>query len=283
MTGISDTLIGVIGQGTVGRNLADDMERRGGDVVRYSLEPEWASGREKIKDCDVVFICVPTPTNRKGKQDLRHVYQSTAETGVGSIIVLKSTVLPGTTAQLQKDSPLATWLCAPEFLSERSALYDTQHPARNIIGLGAWKPEHIDAAYRVMELLPTAPFQLVYTSDEVELLKYFHNVHGVMQVVLSNLMYDVASKMGMDWSAVKMACKADPQMSGSYLDPTKDTGRGAGGKCFIKDMRAFVEFYSGLLPERTGNALRFIEKYNTDLLLGSGKDLDLLREVGLLI
>ena len=54
--------IGFIGQGWIGKNYADDFEERGFEVVRYGLEPEFAENKDRIKDCDIVFVAVPTPT-----------------------------------------------------------------------------------------------------------------------------------------------------------------------------------------------------------------------------
>ena len=58
--------IGFIGQGWIGKNYADDFERRGYHTVRYALEPQYVGNKEKIKDCDIVFIAVPTPTTPAG-------------------------------------------------------------------------------------------------------------------------------------------------------------------------------------------------------------------------
>ena len=61
--------IGFIGQGWIGKNYADDFEARGYMVVRYGQEPEYAGNKEKIAECDIVFIAVPTPTTPHGFDD----------------------------------------------------------------------------------------------------------------------------------------------------------------------------------------------------------------------
>ena len=63
---MSKIKIGFIGQGYVGKNYADDFERRGYKVVRYALEEPYRKNKEQIRDCDLVFIAVPTPTTPKG-------------------------------------------------------------------------------------------------------------------------------------------------------------------------------------------------------------------------
>ena len=58
--------IGFIGQGWIGKNYADNFEQRGFEVARYGLEAEYNGNKEKIKNCDIVFIAVPTPTTPEG-------------------------------------------------------------------------------------------------------------------------------------------------------------------------------------------------------------------------
>src|SRR3990167_1914849 len=62
-------LIGFVGQGWIGRAYADNFEERGYSVVRYSLEKEYVGNKNKIKDCDIVFIAVWTPTTPNGFDD----------------------------------------------------------------------------------------------------------------------------------------------------------------------------------------------------------------------
>src|SRR5690242_15193207 len=88
--------IGFIGQGFVGKNQADDFERRGYEVVRYALEEPFVKNKDKIKECDMVFIAVPTPTTPEGF-DYSLVEQVISLVEKGKIVVVRSTILPGTT------------------------------------------------------------------------------------------------------------------------------------------------------------------------------------------
>ena len=97
-------IIGFIGQGWIGKNYADDFEKRGYETVRYSLEKPYVDNKEKIKDCDLVFIAVPTPTTPTGFDD-SILRQTVKLVGKGKIAVIKSTVLPGTTESIQRENP----------------------------------------------------------------------------------------------------------------------------------------------------------------------------------
>ena len=101
--------IGFIGQGFIGKNYADDFERRGYEVTRYALEEPFVQNKDKIVLCDIVFIAVPTPTTPKGYDD-SIVRSAVALTRPGASVVIKSTMLPGTTESIQKEYPNHTSL-----------------------------------------------------------------------------------------------------------------------------------------------------------------------------
>lgn len=273
-------ILGCIGQGYIGKNYADDFERRGYMVVRYALEEEYRGNKEKLQDCDIVFIAVPTPTTPEGF-DASIVDQSIALVPVGKIAVLKSTLIPGTTSRLQQKYPDRIVLVSPEFLSEATAAYDAAHPAQNIIGLSIDDDAHRKAAAQVLEILPNALHELVCSSTEAELFKYAHNLNGYVQIMLSNVLYDAAGELGAKWEPIQQAIEGDPFISGRYAKPMHKTGRGAGGHCFIKDFAAFRELYQKLRPEDNRGLLmlKALEQKNQELLVSSGKDLDLLRGV----
>lgn len=274
MTGKS--LIGFIGQGYIGKNYADDFEARGYSVVRYALEEPFVKNKEKIAECDIVFIAVPTPTTPNGFDD--HIVREAIQLiGEGKIAVVKSTIVPGTTASLQNERLDIIVLSSPEFLSETTAAFDAAHPAQNIIGIPEETVEHREAAAIVLSVLPVAPSSLVCKSVEAELFKYAHNINGYVQIVLFNILYDLTKSFGGDWGTIQKAIKADPLISDSYASPIHKSGRGAGGHCFIKDFAAFADIYEKRVGDEEGiKALRALEGKNKRLLRDSKKDGDLL-------
>ncbi len=273
-------LIGFVGQGFVGKSYADDMERRGYATIRYALEEPYRGNKEKIKEADIVFVCVPTPTKPSGF-DSSIVEAGVALAGKGKIAVIKSTLLPGTTERVQKKFPDRIVLCSPEFLSVATAAWDAAHPFSNIVGMPKDTPAHRAAAKKVHTVLPQVPFAITTKSVEAEIIKYAHNGSGYVQVILFNLMYDLARKMGADWDVIQKAIEADPMVSNRYAKPLHKSGRGAGGFCFIKDFAALRSLYEKNLPhDAAGNAaLRAIEYKNIDLLIQTDKDIGLLQGV----
>lgn len=272
--------IGFIGQGWIGKNYADDFEKRGYKTVRYGLEEPYNGNKHLIPSCDIVFIAVPTPTTPKGF-DPSIVKSAVKLVGKGKIAVLKSTLIMGTTRAIQKANPGRIVLNSPEFLSEGTAAHDAANPDRNIVGLPKGDAAHRSAAKLVLSVLPHAPYSLICSSDEAEFIKYAHNIHGYISIVFSNLLYDIAHRHDMDWDMLQASFRADPMISSHrYLNPVDKKGRGAGGHCFIKDFEAFTRFFGEKMPDKTGlKILEAIRDKNVELLLSSKKDLDLLKGV----
>lgn len=272
MTAEEKPLIGFIGQGFVGKNIADDFEERGFSVVRYALEEPYRENKERIAECDIVFIAVPTPTTPAG-QDVSLIARVLPLVGAGKIAILKSTVLPGTTESMQTAFPDRTILFCPEFLSEARAAEEARHPFMNIIGLGRDTPEAHATADRVRAVLPQAPYNAVCIARTAELIKYAHNTSGYVQIVYANALYNLAEKLGADWQAVEGALEADPYIPNYYIHPIHKSGRGAGGNCFVKDFAAFRDLFMREANDPYGAALlRALEEMNLHLLKQSGKD-----------
>ncbi len=269
--------IGFIGQGFIGKNYADDFENRGFEVVRFAKEEPFMANQEKIKDCDITFIAVPTPTTPRGF-DESIVEGVLSLIGEGKIAVIKSTVIPGTTESFQKKFPQIFVLHSPEFLREVTASFDAAHPDRNIVGIPVESSQYHDKAKAVLDVLPKSPYTLICNSNESELIKYASNCFLFTKVMFMNMFYDVAKSSGASWEVLKNAMVADPRIGKSHMDPVgKDGGRGAGGHCFIKDFKAFADIVK--LSTDFGDMVDALEKTNINLLTKTNKDLDLLEGV----
>lgn len=277
--------IGFIGQGFIGRNLADDFAERGYDVVRYALEGEYVGNREAIADCDVVFIAVPTPTTPAGF-DVSILESVLPLVGKGKLAIIKSTITPGTTRRLQALNPEIIIMHAPEFLRERFAKLDTQKPERNIIGILGEKIGTHKLAKEVLDILPRAEFELICTAEEAEIIKYGGNCFLTLKIVYMNLLYDWAKSFGADYTVIAEAVGKDRRIGNSHtkiLDASVDgklPGRGAGGHCFPKDLAAFRESYAKFVQDPQGlEFIKALETKNNDLLRESAKDLELLKDI----
>ena len=271
--------IGFIGQGWIGKNYADDFEERGYDVVRYALEDAYVGNKEKIGECDIVFVAVPTPTTEEGFDD-SIVRAAMPLIGKGKTVVVKSTMLPGTTESIQKENPDTYVFHSPEFLVEQTAKHDAAHPQRNIVGIPVDSDEYRKKAKEVLDVLPNAPFETIMSSGDAEFVKYAGNCFLFSKVIFINLLYDLVVARGGNWDKIKEAFVHDPRIGESHTKPVHKDGRGAGGHCFIKDFEAFREMYDKNVHDELGSHIfEAMAHKNIQLLAQSGKDMELLRGV----
>lgn len=215
---------------------------------------------------DVLFVCVPTPYGANG-HDTSIVEKVVAEIPGAKTVVIKSTVLPGTTARLQKQYPQHKVLFCPEFLRERTAYDDFVHPDRQIVGVTT--SEHLPEARKLLSILPIAQRTSIVLSSEAEMAKYFSNCYLSMRVTFANQMADLCAAAGIDYAEVRELGEADPRINRGYLDVDTDGYRGYGGTCFPKDMRSLIE-----LGRRAGapvSVLEACEEYNNRLLSAQGR------------
>lgn len=271
--------IGFIGQGFIGKSYADDFENRGYTVVRYALEELYVHNRDSIKDCDIVFVAVPTPSTPDGF-DSSILEEAISLVSDKKIVVIKSTASPGLTEKIQNLYPNKIVLFSPEFLREVTASTDAANPVRNIIGLSVDSAEQRAAAEQVMEILPRAPYEKITTALAAEFLKYTSNTLPFVKIVFLNLMYDLVLSKGGSWEDLRELLEHDPYIAPVHLDPIHKTGRGAGGHCLIKDFAALREFYEASCDDAVGvEFLKAAEAKNIDLLKSSYKDLEILKGV----
>lgn len=277
--------IGFIGQGWIGKNYADDFESRDYNITRFALEEPYKNNGDKIKDCDIVFIAVPTPSTPKGFDDsiLRVAIKKVDK---GKIAIIKSTLLPGMTESIQAENPEIIIMHSPEFLRENSASYDAAHPSRNIIGIVKMSDELKAKARQVINILPKAPYELICQAKEAEYIKYGGNSLLATKVLFINMLYDMVSHDGGDWRRVSEAMAADKRLGDSHWQtvhpssPGLKPGRGFGGHCFIKDFFALREMYSKTITCEKGlKVFDSIVEKNIKYLTESEKDLDLLKGV----
>jgi nucleotide sugar dehydrogenase len=276
--------LGFIGQGWIGKNYSDYFEESGYSVVRYAKEAEYSNNKEKLLECDIVFIAVPTPTGKDGFDD-SIVREAVKLVPTGKVAVIKSTILPGTARSIQSENPDTIVLFSPEFLREATVRHDIEHPDKNIIGTDGSERAHT-AAVQVMEVFAKAPYERICSYEEAELTKYGANVFLFWKVMFMNMLYDIAQTHGTDWNVLVENLTADPRIGTSHMQPVHSqkhlgtNGRGAGGHCFIKDFAAFEEHYRQVVGDEKGQAvLEALRRKNIDLLMASGKDIDLLCSV----
>jgi UDPglucose 6-dehydrogenase len=258
--------IGIMGVGMVGGALLRYfVQQKRIQPVLYDPLKNLDNALE-LNEADVVFICVPTPYDEEGGGfDLSYIEQAFGVLRGNKIVVIKSTVLPGTTESFQQKYPQHKILFNPEFLTETTADYDMLFPTRQLVG---YTEKSKDIAEAVLELLPSAPFKKILLVKEAETVKYFGNTLYALKVAFANQIYDLCQKLGVNYETVKECAKAEPMVGKTHLEIFHKKYRGYGGKCLPKDTRALIQ-----LGERIGvdlSILKTAEKYNNELTAKQG-------------
>jgi len=222
--------------------------------------------QEKIKEADMVFISVNTPTKKKGlgagkASDLKWVEacaRQVARFSVGHTIVVEKSTLPVKTAEVIKsilketekdnigEKPLKTYdvLSNPEFLSEGSAIKDLLIPDRVLIG-----GENNDAINSLCEIYKNwVPEEKILTTNiwSSELAKLTSNAFLAQRISSINSISALCEATGANIKEVARAIGLDSRIGSKFLN----TGPGFGGSCFKKDILNLVylsEFFG--LPE----------------------------------
>lgn len=230
--------IGIMGLGMVGGALKRYFESTNIQLFFYDKGKNEGSVQDANK-ADIVFICVPTPFQDNGGFDLSFVEDACSNITGQKIVVIKSTVVPGTTENLQRKYPQHKILFNPEFLTEATADQDTVFPNRQIIG---YTEKSQDVANNILKILPEAPFEKIMPAKEAEMVKYFSNTWFATKVVFANQMYDLCQRTGINYEIVKEAAVADKMIGSSHLEIFHKGYRGYDGKCLPKDIRALIQF-----------------------------------------
>jgi len=212
---------------------------------------------EAIRESEVVFIGVGTPSKENGEADLSNVeavVESIAKNLDGyKVIVTKSTVPVGTNRwikqQISERSGKDTFdvVSNPEFLREGRAVHDVFHPDRVVIGYESEKAKSIIRDICKALYLIETPF-LFCDFETAELIKYASNAFLATKITFINQIANLCEAVGADVHEVAKGIGMDGRISPKFLHP----GPGYGGSCFPKDTRALVEI---------GN------KYNVDMSL----------------
>ena len=297
--------IGVIGLGFVGLTLAValaykkynvigvDIDEKKIEFIRSGKSPFYEEGLnellpkvinnklvvttdyEMLRETDVVFIAVSTPPNPNGSQNQSYIIDAVKKLGrvwrdskEYKVMVVKSTVIPGTTRKLanilSKESRLKIGIdlgiaMNPEFLREGKALYDTFYPSRVVIGCIDDKTcKYIENLWKEFyKKIGKIPPILTMSLEEAELVKYASNSFLAMRISFANTIANICEKTpNCDVMNVLEAVGLDPRIGKQYLRP----GLGYGGSCLPKDVKALIYYSRSIGYEPT--LLEAVDKVN---------------------
>lgn len=248
---------GIIGNGFVGQ-ATQILKSSKVEMLIYDISPEKCvpigTTLQDLLKCDIIFISVPTPMDKNGKNYMGIV------TGVvdqikslnnydimKNHIVIRSTVLPGLSSKMD-------CFFMPEFLTEKNWPTDFYNCKNWIFGLlGDYniynnkRNEHFQE--KMVELIENAYTEnkikykncMFVKNEEAEMIKYFRNTFLALKVSYSNELYDYCEAKGINYDIVQSIGSLDPRIGESHTKvPGHDGKRGFGGTCFPKDTSALL-------------------------------------------
>lgn len=239
--------LGFIGYGVVGRAAAEGFATKKTNKIFWwdKFREGPFTQEEVIKNSEYIFIGVPTPMFTDGSGIDLAIVDEVVDTiapqiaNTEKVLIIKSTVVPGTVAGYKKKYPDTKFAMNPEFLTEANAPWDFLHPERTVVGaMSQPVAERLVTLYRDL-YGPTAKIFITDTTT-AEMVKYMSNAFLASKVIFANEMYDLCTSLGIKYEEVAEMVAADSRIGPSHLQVT--TMRGFGGKCFPKDVSALLAF-----------------------------------------
>jgi len=221
----------------------EEMVRRNRAEKRLTFTTALPRG---VRNAQIIFIAVGTPTDEDGSADLKHVLGVARDIGRAmngyKVIVDKSTVPVGTADRVREvvrketNHPFSV-VSNPEFLKQGAAIDDFMKPDRVVIGAEDTRAAEIMKELYAPFTRTGAPIMLMDTAS-AELCKYAANAMLATRISFMNEVANVCEVVGADVDQVRRAVASDRRIGPSFLFP----GVGYGGSCFPKDVKAMLRF-----------------------------------------
>jgi UDPglucose 6-dehydrogenase len=237
------------GQVPIVEDHLEELVREGQEAGRLRFVVGASSA---VEGAEFVFLCVPTPQGDDGSADLSYVEAVAKEIGPllrpGTVIVNKSTVPVGSTLVVERvlGRSDVTVVSNPEFLREGTAVPDSLHPERIVVGA-----DDQSAAAKVGDLFAGTHAPLLITdAATAETIKYASNAFLATKLSFVNAVAGLCEAVGADVRDVILGLGYDKRIGFEYLRP----GPGWGGSCLPKDTRALVH-----IAEQAGYDFSFLK------------------------
>lgn len=233
--------IGIVGLGFVGNAIKESMDSHC-SLVLVDKDPQKGTHTfNDLRDCEGVFVCVPTPFGDDGKCDtsiLEYVLEQLK--GYEGVVISKCTAPPLFYKELNQQYP--NLVHSPEFLTAANAVKDYINGKFAIVG-GRIKA-YTDLAEKIIKYGQTSIETVAHCSiEEASLAKYTINSFLATKVTFMNEIYQLAQAIGADYDHVSRMVNMDSRIGLSHMRvPGPDGSFGFGGMCFPKDTAALIKY-----------------------------------------
>lgn len=253
--------IGMVGCGVVGETMLKGYQCLGYDVVGYDkFKEQYKNNFEEVMKSDISFLCLPTIAAQNGQMDLSPFDETLDRMkDYKGLVVIKSTVLPGTTDKYQSQYPKLRMVHSPEFLTEKNAMIDFFSPHKIVLGIPEkynvkYYSKTLDELCDMKSLFMVAhqkfkPEVSVTTARTSEFMKFMSNCFFATKVVFANEMNEIAELYGADYDVAKELLYMDPRVGKDHLSINNE--RKFGGLCLVKDSNQLLSdlYRQDIIPE----------------------------------
>ena len=239
----------VVGLGVVGEAALQSFELKNVFPL-HGYDKYKDGGTGSLKECctaPLILLCLPTPYDDSlktyDKQAIHDTLRKLTDLEYKGIVIIKSTVEPGTTALYSKEFPTLTLCHSPEFLSAKSAFEDFHNQQHIVIGKGPnCTNTQTDILYRFFHTnYPQADISLC-TCTEAESMKCFVNTFYAVKVQYFNELYTLCQHMDVQYTHVRDLMLKNQWINPMHTDVPGHDGRlSYGGACLPKDTTALLE------------------------------------------
>lgn len=240
--------VGIIGHGFVGLAIETGLQSIA-DIRIYDRYKDTESLDSVVNNSDIIFLCVPTPVDDEGYCDTS-IVESVAK-DINRIakkrksIIIKSTVVPGTTEEIASDYTNHGWIFNPEFLEEKNFIQNFLEQDRIILGktkdchdLDILDVKHLYESFTQAQKTPGKIYWCDSTAAEV--IKYAGNCFLATKVIFFNEIAELCKALDVNYESVRNLVGLDKRIGMSHTKVGSDDLKGFGGKCFPKDIQALI-------------------------------------------
>lgn len=247
---IKKATVGVVGHGYVGKAIEHFFKKSCNVIIHDKAKPELATLTEVLKNAEIIFIAVPTPMRSNGSchtgivesviSNIRDTAKEIERNLDSFVVIVKSTVYPGFTEEMQEKYFGMRILFSPEFLTEKNSIKDFENINRVLLG-GDEDDARVVFKYFegvIPEKIKNDRVLLLQCDPTVaEMTKLYTNGILATKILFSNEVYLVCQQLGINYEEVRVLSVLDPRIGSSHTSvPGHDGQLGFGGHCFPKDI-----------------------------------------------
>lgn len=245
MSNSNKKTLSIIGCGMVGNAVYHGMSPSFDIKIYDKYKSGYSTLEDTVKHSEFIFVCLPTPMDNNGKQDISILTNTikeivnTAQTR--KILIIKSTIIPGTTRNFKNNYNEFGFVFNPEFLTARTNILDFINQYRIILGSDNIEDlDKVENLYRI-RFPHTKIFKTGF--EESEFVKYMNNCFYAVKISIMNEFYDMCKFLNISYEEVRKLFLADLRVANSHTEvPGPDFLRGFGGLCFPKDINALTQW-----------------------------------------